>query len=97
MIFPHAVFLRYRELFFADMLEAYVEYRVHMVVGEGVIHYLTFAAELHEIRELQRLQLMRNRGFCYSKQSGKVAHTHFVQFKRVENLDSRSVSEHLEQ
>ena len=32
-----------------------------------------------------------------SKQSGKVAHTHFVQFKRVENLDSRSVSEHLEQ
>ena len=50
MIFPHADFLRYRELFFADVLEAYVEYRVHMVVGEGVIHYLTFAAELHEIR-----------------------------------------------
>jgi hypothetical protein len=70
-----------------DVLESRVDDGLHVSVGQGVVHILTFASSLHEIRETEDLQLVGDSGLGHAQQFCQVANAESLVSAKEESVE----------
>ena len=86
----------FRHLPMPDMIQAQGEQRPDMLVINRVIGHFPLSAKLHQTQGTQHAQLMGNSGRSHPQDLGQVADAQLFREQGMENLDSRRISETLE-
>ena len=70
--------------------------RRHMIIIQAVINRFAVPSEFDEFGILEYPQLMRYRALCHLQYFRDIRDTQFSCVQRIQDLDSRGVSEYLE-